>query len=71
MKLLPLSWGTIGRRQGEQRYTLHWRRTRTRTLCGLHVLRWRHAVGTKFSLRCQNCIRIMDAEERAAVAGEQ
>lgn len=71
MNLLPLSWGTIGRKQGEQRYAHHWRRSRTKTLCGLQVLRWRRAVGTRFSLQCQNCIRIMDAEERAANAGEQ
>ena len=70
MKLLPLSWGTIGRRQGEQRYTLHWRRTRTRTLCGLSVTRWRQRE-VRVCMLCQNCIRIMDAEERAAVAGEQ
>lgn len=71
MNLLPLAWGTIGRQQEPQCYTFHWRRTRTRTLCGLSVTRWRAVRPASFARRCQNCLRIMDAEERAAVAGEQ
>lgn len=71
MNLLPLVWGTIGRQQEPQRYTFHWRRTRARTLCGLNVTRWRAVRPASFARRCENCLRILDAEERAAVAGEQ